>query len=309
MSPRHIVLACLVMLIWGANFVVIEKGLVGVPPLVFVAVRFLAVCLVLPFVRRPEVPWRHVALVGLFVYVGQFGFLYSSLAAGMPPGLASLVLQLQAVITVVLAALLLGERPVLAQVAGVGLGLAGLVVVAVGRGGSVPLPAFLLTILGAASWAAGNVVVRRLGIRSGLSVTVWASLVVPVPLLALSVALDGGSQVWHALTHLGPAAWLSTAYTAILATLVGYSVWYALLARYPASTVAPFTLLVPPIGMGVAYAVNGEIPTPLAIVGAVTLIVGVALTILGPRLRRSGRADVGEKVTPAVSVSPASNGS
>ena len=125
MPRRHVLLALLVMLIWGANFVVIERGLDGVPPLVFVALRFLLIWPLIPFVPRPQAPWLHVALVGLFLSVGQFGFLYSALAAGMPPGLASLVLQLQAAVTVVLAALLLSERPRLAQVAGVGIGVAG----------------------------------------------------------------------------------------------------------------------------------------------------------------------------------------
>lgn len=284
MSRRHVLLALLVMLIWGANFVVISRGLVGVPPLVFVALRFLLIWPLVLFVPRPAAPWRHVALVGLFLSVGQFGFLYSAIAAGMPPGLASLVLQLQAAITVVLAAALLAERPVVAQVVGVAVGVLGLVLVAVGRGGHVPLVAFVLCVLGAASWALGNVVVRRLRIRGGLSLTVWSALVVPVPMLALAVALDGAGTVGHALTHLSAVNWLSTAYTTVLASLLGYSIWNGLLARYPASTVAPFTLLVPVVGMTVAYVADGEVPSMLAVVGAVVLIGGVGLTILGRRL-------------------------
>lgn len=289
MSRRHVLLALLVMVIWGANFVVISRGLAGVPPLVFVALRFLLIWPLVALVPRPEVPWRHVALVGLFLSVGQFGFLYSAIAAGMPPGLASLVLQLQAALTVVLAAALLGERPVVAQVVGVAVGVLGLVLVAVGRGGHVPLAAFVLCVLGAASWAMGNVVVRRLRIRGGLSLTVWSALVVPVPMLALSLVLDGPAVVGHALTHLSLVNWLSTAYTAVLASLVGYSIWNSLLAHYPASTVAPFTLLVPVVGMSLAYLADGEVPTPLALVGAVVLIAGVGLTILGRRVFGSRR--------------------
>lgn len=284
MSRRHVLLALLVMLIWGANFVVISRGLVGVPPLVFVALRFLLIWPLVLFVPRPAAPWRHVALVGLFLSVGQFGFLYSAIAAGMPPGLASLVLQLQAAITVVLAAALLAERPVVAQVVGIAVGVLGLVLVAVGRGGHVPLVAFVLCVLGAASWAMGNVVVRRLRVRGGLSLTVWSALVVPVPMLALAVALDGAGAVGHALTHLSAVNWLSTAYTTVLASVLGYSIWNGLLARYPASTVAPFTLLVPVVGMTVAYVADGEVPSMLAVVGAVVLIGGVGLTILGRRL-------------------------
>ena len=308
MPRRHVLLALLVMPIWGANFVVIERGLDGVPPLVFVALRFLLIWPLIPFVPRPQAPWLHVALVGLFLSVGQFGFLYSALAAGMPPGLASLVLQLQAAVTVVLAALLLSERPRLAQVAGVGIGVAGLILVAVGRGGHVPLMAFVLTILGAVSWAMGNVLVRRLRIQGGFSLTVWSALVVPVPMLALSLILDGPAEVSRALTHLSLVNWLSTAYTAVLASLVGYTIWNSLLARYPAATVAPFTLLVPPIGMAVAYLADGEVPTILAVVGAVVLISGVALTLIRPRIGTRRPLDPGPTGASAVPVSPPTPG-
>lgn len=207
-----------------------------------------------------------------------------------------------------LAALLLSERPRLAQVAGVGIGVAGLILVAMGRGGHVPLTAFVLTILGAVSWAMGNVLVRRLRIQGGFSLTVWSALVVPVPMLALSLFLDGPAEVSRALTHLSLVNWLSTAYTAVLASLVGYTIWNSLLARYPAATVAPFTLLVPPIGMAVAYLADGEVPTSLAVVGAVVLISGVALTLIRPRIGARRPMDAGPAGTSEVPVSPPSPG-
>jgi O-acetylserine/cysteine efflux transporter len=284
MPPRHAFAAALVMTIWGVNFVVIDKGLAGVPPLLFVAIRFSVVLLALPFVPRPDVPWRHLALVGGFMSVGQFGFLYSGLAAGMPPGLASLVLQAQAVVTVVLAVVILGERPAAIQVAGIGLGVIGLLVVAAGRGGHVPSVGVVLTVLGAVSWACGNIAVRRLGLRGGLGVTVWSAAVVPLPMLALSLVVDGPAVVGHALTHLSMANVLSTLYTAGLASIVGYAVWNTLLARHTAASVAPWSLLVPPIGILTAYVVDHEVPTGLAVAGGVVLVAGVALTTLGPRL-------------------------
>lgn len=284
MPLRHALAAALVMTIWGMNFVVIDRGLAGVPPLLFVAIRFGVVLLALPFVPRPDVPWRHLALVGGFISVGQFGFLYSGLALGMPPGLASLVLQAQAVVTVVLAVVVLGERPAGVQVAGISLGVVGLLVVALGRGGHVPVVGVVLTVLGAVSWACGNITVRRLGIRSGLGVTVWSAAVVPLPMLALSLVLDGPAVVGQALTHLTVTNWLSTVYTAGLASIVGYTIWNTLLARHSAASVAPWSLLVPPIGMLTAYVVDREVPTTVALVGGAILVAGVALTTLGPRL-------------------------
>jgi O-acetylserine/cysteine efflux transporter len=281
MTTRDRLLALAVVTVWGLNFVVIDWGLPGVPPLVFVTMRFILV--VLPaifFVPRPAGRWQDIALVGLLLSVGQFGLLYSSLAAGMPPGLASLVLQIQAAFTVVFAAVVLREIPGRRQLAGVGLGLLGLAIVALGRGGSVPLGALALCVGAAASWAGGNIAVRRLPGVSGLSLTVWSGLVVPVPLFALALAIEGPAAVGHALTHLSLPSLLSTAYTALLASLFGYGVWNSLLGRHRAAEVAPYSLLVPVVGMSAALVFRGERPSVLALVGGALLVVGVAVTTL-----------------------------
>ncbi|MCX6397516.1 MAG: EamA family transporter [Propionibacteriales bacterium] len=281
MSARHSLLAVLVATIWGFNFVVIEWGLDdGVPPLLFVALRFVAV--VLPaafFVPRPQAPARTVVAVGLFMSLGQFGFLYTAMDAGMPPGLAALVLQAQVLFTVVIAALWLGERPTAGQLAGVGLGAAGLVVVGVGRGGHIPLAALLLCLAGALSWGVGNVVARRAGVRSGLSMAVWSSLVVPVPLVVLSCLLDGPGVVADATLHLGWHAIVSTLYTAGLASLVGYSIFNGLLARYPASSVVPFILIAPPVAMISAWALLGQVPNIAELAGGLVVLTGVLVAL------------------------------
>lgn len=281
MPLRDRVLALLVVLVWGLNFVVIDWGLTGVPPLLFVALRFLLV--VFPavlFVKRPAGRWQDVALVGLFLSVGQFGLLYSSLAAGMPPGLASLVLQVQAAFTITLGARILHERPRRPQVAGVVLGLAGLVVVALGRGGDIPLGAFVLCVGAAASWAAGNIASRRLAGVSGLSLTVWSGLVVPVPLAVLACLVSGPAAVGSAITHLSLVNWASTAYTAAGASLFGYGVWNTLLGRHKVAEVAPYTLLVPVVGIAAAATLRGERPTVWALAGGALLVTGVAVATL-----------------------------
>ena len=203
MKLRDSVLAALVATIWGFNFVVIDWGMDGVPPLLFAAIRFTVVVFpAILFLPRPDAPWRVVAGVGAFMSLGQFGFLYVSMAAGMPPGLAALVLQAQVVFTILGAAGVLRELPTPAQAGGALLGTVGLAIVAVGRGGQVPLLALALCVLGALSWGIGNVISRGSGIRGGLSLTVWSAVVVPVPLLALSLVVDGPGTVAAAVTSL-----------------------------------------------------------------------------------------------------------
>jgi O-acetylserine/cysteine efflux transporter len=227
--------------------------------------------------------------------LGQFGFLYVSMDAGMPPGLAALVLQAQVIFTVLIAAGALRELPTASQVAGVVLGCVGLVVVAVGRGGHVPATALALCLLGALSWGIGNVVSRASGVRGGLSLTVWSAVVVPVPLLALSLAVDGPAVVGGALASFSWQAALSTLYTAGLASLVGYGVFNTLLSRNPSSSVVPWVLLAPVVAMASAWLLLGQRPNAAELAGGLVLIAGV-LVAMRPSGRGALRADVGDGV-------------
>jgi O-acetylserine/cysteine efflux transporter len=268
--------------IWGLNFVILDEGLEDVPPLLFLAMRFTFVAFPLVFfVPRPQARWTTVLAIGGAMSFGQFSLLYLGLAAGMPAGLASLVLQVQVMFTILLAWLLLGERSTPRQITGTLVGFAGLALVAVAHGARAPILPLLLVVGAAASWAVGNVVVRRVQVTSGLSLVVWSALVVPLPSLGLSLLVDGPTEVGRALSHLDLVAIGSTAYTVIAASLVGYTIFNGLLARHPAGSVVPYVLLVPPVGIGSAWAVQGETPTGLELIGALVMMGGVAIATLG----------------------------
>ena len=286
MSPRHALLATLVATIWGFNFVVIQWGMHDVPPLLFLAMRFTAVVLPAVFlVPRPAVSWRTVVGIGTFMSLGQFALLYTSMHLGLSPGIAALVLQAQVLFTVLIAGVWLHERPTVRQVAGILLAGAGLAVVGIGRGGHVPLVALLLCLAAALSWGIGNVVARRAAAptSSGLSMVVWSSLVVPVPAVGLSLALDGPAAVGRALGGLGPEAIASTLYTAGLASLVGYAIFNNLLGRYPASSVVPFVLIAPPVAMVSAWLLLGQVPNAAESLGGLVVLVGVLVTVVQGR--------------------------
>ncbi|MDZ8201088.1 EamA family transporter [Microbacterium sp. SSW1-59] len=292
MTRRDMILAAGVAAAWGLNFLVIDGGMGGIPPLLFVAVRFAVVALFIVVVPRPAASWRTIVGVGLFMSLGQFGLLYTSMALGLQPGLAALLLQAQAVFTVVIAAGVLHERPTPSQATGVVLGVVGLGVVAAGRGGEAPAITVALALAAALSWAIGNVISRRAGIVTGrgrwgaLSLTVWSATVVPVPALVLAVAVDGPLAVSAGLAAFGPAAALSTLYTAGLCTLVGYAVFNGLLARNPSAAVVPWVLLAPVVAMVAAALLLGDIPTPAEIGGGALLVMGVLITAIPPRTRR-----------------------
>ncbi|WP_336604011.1 EamA family transporter [Agromyces seonyuensis] len=303
MTVKDRLAALLVAVLWGVNFLAIDLGLQDTPPLVLVALRFVFVAFpLILFVQKPPVSWKVLIGIGLFQSAGQFGCLFTAMAMGLPTALAPVVLQIQMVFTILFAAILLGERPTRTQLVGAGIGVAGIVVVAVGRlqdaPGFVALLPLLVCVAGGLSWGIGNVIARSAPAGGGLGIVVWSATVVPLPMLALSLLLDGPAVIGEAFTSLGWQTAVAVAYTAIAASLVGYSIWNRLLGKYPAAAVAPFTLLVPPVGILAAVLVLGEEPNALELIGSAVLVAGVAWSTLGGRLlarRAAASAPVASK--------------
>ncbi|WP_062306153.1 EamA family transporter [Demequina subtropica] len=280
MPIRHVALAVLVAVLWGVNFVAIHASLEVFPPLLLVAVRFALIAIpTVLLVPRPRVPLRWLLGYGLGFGTLQFLFLYLGMHAGFPTGLASLVLQASAPFTVVLGALLLRERLGGRRIAGVAVAVAGLAAVGVSYGTSAPVVPFLLVLLGALGWALGNLASRQARAERPLHLVLWMSVVPPLPMLALSLAVEGPARIGDALlSSLSVAAipaWLGLAYTILLGTLVGSGIWVWLMARYPASTVAPFSMLVPVVGIVTAWLALGEAPGWGELAGGVLVVAGV----------------------------------
>lgn len=288
MAPRHLALAVLVTVIWGFNFVVIRQGLDHYPPLLLTALRFAFAALPALVVPRPAMPWRMLVLIGSVWFLGQFAFLFLSMANGMPPGLASLLLQSQAFFTILIAAAALRERPSGRQMAGTAVAFAGLLLIAGSVGGDMTLIGLLLGLMGALSWACGNVLVRRAPSTDIFPLVVWLSLVPPLPAFALSVLFEGWPAVSFALLHPTLDGTLALAYLVFAATFVGFGAWGLLLRRYPAGLVAPFSLLVPITGTLSAALVLGERFPPLRFAGMGLILCGLVV-LAWPRRRVAAR--------------------
>lgn len=285
MSPKDLLLALLVIVVWGLNFVVIRLGLEEMPPMLLGALRFLLAAFpAVFFVRRPQVPLRWLLAYGLTISLGQFACLFSAMHVGMPAGMASLVLQSQAFFTLLLAALLLGERLRASNLFGLLVAAAGLILIGLQSGQAMTLAGFALTIAAASMWALGNIVTRKLGKVNLVGLVVWGSLVPPLPFLALSWWLEGPVAIEDALRGFGVDALLVLAYLAFGATILGYGLWSRLLSRYPASQVAPFSLLVPVVGISSATLLLDERLGALQLAGAALVMGGLAINVWGGRL-------------------------
>ena len=282
MSPRDLLLALIVVIAWGVNFVVIKVGLHGVPPMLLGALRFtLAALPAVFFVKRPQLAWRWLLAYGVTISLGQFAFLFSAMYVGMPAGLASLVLQAQAFFTLIFAAFFLHERFRLPNVAGLLIAAAGLAVIGMQGGHSMTLAGFVLTLCAACSWALGNIVTKKVGKIDLVGLVVWGSLVPPLPFFALSYAFEGPQRMVAALSGISAVSIFAIVYLAFIATLIGYGLWSRLLSRYPASQVAPFSLLVPIVGLASASIFLDERLSAVQIVGALLVMAGLAVNVFG----------------------------
>lgn len=287
MLIRHIALLVLITALWGLNYVAIKLVLNDIPPVTFSALRFFAVTFpAILFVPRPQLQVRQLMVFGLLIFAGQFVFLFSAMQAGLSAGLASLIMQLQTFFTLGLAVLILRERLVWFQWLGALAAFGGLFVIGYHTGGDVTLAGLMLVIIAALSAAGGNIFTKTLGKVDMLGVIVWSSAIAWPPLLLLACYVEGHDAIMRSISNVNQTTLWSAAYIVYLSTLVGFTVWGKMLARYPASVIAPFSLLVPVFGMLSASLLLDE-SYPLWKLSATLLVLaGLCLNLFGAKLQK-----------------------
>ena len=285
MSVGQFFAILLVVTIWGANFTVIKLGLGEMPPILLSSLRFAFAALpAVFFLPRPKCPWKYVVGFGVVLGCIKFSLLFLGLDLGLSAGISSLVLQLQAFFTLILGVFLLGEkigphRIIAMLVAFCGVGLLLFV-----SDGSITAIGLALVIAAAAAWGIANIIMKRAGSVQMLSFVVWASLVPPIPLAILSFLTEDRAN----LASLGDQiSWIgigSILYLAYPVTLLGFAIWGRLLATLPVGLVAPFTLLVPIVGMATSALVLGEDFGPIKIISAILVMTGLMINVFGGKL-------------------------
>lgn len=296
MTRKGGLLALLVVVVWGLNFVVIKMGLHNMPPLMLAGLRFLLVAFpALLFVARPKIPLKLLLGYGLTISFGQFAFLFCAIKFGMPAGLASLVLQVQAFFTIILGAFVFGERLQGKQLAGISLAVFGVLVLIEGslNGQHVALLGFMLTLAAGLSWACGNIfnkLIMQHESRPGImSLVVWSALIPIVPFMVASFILDGPQVMLKSLVEIDLTTILSLIYLALVASIIGYGIWGSLLGRYETWRVAPLSLLVPVVGLASAALLLDETLSALQLCGAGLIMAGLYINVFGLRVRRATR--------------------
>ncbi|MGG5575029.1 EamA family transporter [Vibrio diazotrophicus] len=305
MSVRDRFLALAIVLVWGVNFVVIKVGLQGMPPLLLAGLRFAFVALpAIFFIKRPQVPLKWLVAYGLTINFLQFSLLFWALKVGMAAGLASLLLQAQAFITLGFGVLLLKEKVRIHNMIAVSVAGAGIYLLAAAQGhDSTSLTLFtLVLIIGAAAfWALGNIVNKVIMQRypvPTMSLIVWSALVPMVSFFISSYVIEGPELIVASLVNIEWHNVFSIVYLSLLATILGYGGWSYLLSRYETSMVAPLSLLVPVFGLLSAWILLGESLSLYQIIGVTVIAMGLVINVFGKNwfgVRRVAKAPALDK--------------
>jgi len=281
LSLRDAAIALGIVFVWGTNFVVIKLGLQALPPLFFATLRFTLVLLpAVFFLPRPKISWAPLATYGVCIGLFQFGMLFIAMNGRISPGLASLVVQMQAFFTVGLSMLRTGEKLKPHQLGACVLALAGMGVIAAHNGHGTTIAGLALTLVAAMGWAFGNQASREAGKVNMLAFVVWAAMFSIPPLLGLSLLLEGPTAIAAGVERMSWMTWIAVLWQSAGNTMFGYACWAWLLSRYPAATVAPLSLLVPVFGFAASALILGE-PLPAWKIGATALIMaGLGVNML-----------------------------
>ncbi len=279
MSYRHILLALLVAVVWGFNFVVIKIGLGEAPPFAFAFLRYIFAGLPLfLFIKRPAISIGMLIAIGLSMGFVKFSFLFVGVDLGISSGLGSLVLQSQAFFTIILSLFVFDQRLTWKQGLGVFIAFSGIFFIGFEMHTKSSLTGLVCVLCAAFSWATSNILVRKAGPLDSFALIVWTSLVPPIPLLIMSYTFEGGTEtfirIWQQLDRTGVGCIL---YIAWVATWIGGTAWAKLMRLYPPSTVAPYSLLIPVFAFLSGWLVLGETVSLKVMMASSLVFVGLAI--------------------------------
>ncbi|RDD61280.1 DMT family transporter [Ferruginivarius sediminum] len=289
-KPLHLLLFVAVTVVWGGNFAVTKLGLLEIPPIMLVAMRFaLVTVILLPFAGIPRGKLPAIGLLSVVLGLLHFSMMFTGLK-DIDAATAAISIQLQVPFAALLAALAFGERLGWRRALGMAIAFAGVAVIA----GEPRLEGSYLSlalVIGAAMvWSVANILVKRLGEVDGTQINAWMALFATPQLAAASFVLEDGQ--WAAWQAADWRTLLIVAYQAVLVVALGYGTWYAMLKRYDVNVAMPFTLLVPFFGVLSGVLFLDEVLTAALIVGGAMTIVGVGIIVIrrprlaGPKIER-----------------------
>lgn len=288
MKLNDVLLLVSLMALWGFNFSVIKLGTTEIDPLVLTALRFtFAVFPLILFIKRPNVQWRYLISYGLSFGVGVWGMTTLSIDVGLSVGMASLLLDMSVVSSLLVGWLCLNEVITRNKLIGAGLALLGLALIMISNGGTVTVKGVLLVLVASVFWSVNGLIVKRSNTQSIFAFNVWAMMFAPLPLLALAALSHGTQAIMLIPQQFTGWTLFSVLFQAYPTTLLGYWFWNKMIMKYSISSVAPMTLLIPVFGMLGGYWFYDEVVLFNQVIAAGLILLGLFIGQMNANLSLS----------------------
>jgi O-acetylserine/cysteine efflux transporter len=278
LKHSELLLAASVPLLWGIGFTFAKAGLNEFPPLFLMGLRFTLAALTLVwFVPIPRGQLKQIFWISLVGSTLQYGMTFTGLSM-LDASLAIIIIHLEVPFSVLLAAIVLKDKPGSQRIMGMLISFAGIVLIAGQPSLSEQLPAILLTAAGAMTWAVGQIMVKQLeNPPSGFALIAWIG-VFSGPQMILGSFILEESQL-ESLLNASWVGWGVIMYLALIMTVLGYGIWYRVLSRNPVSKVMPVMLLLPVFTIASSMFFLGEQPSPMIFIGAAVVFGGVSMIV------------------------------
>jgi len=283
---KSILLALLVVLIWGVNFSVIKFGLEELPPILFSSLRFFIVAIpIVFFIPFPKTSIWNVLGVGVFLGVLKFSFLFIAMREDASAGISSLLLQAQVIFTILLSMIIFKEKISSSQLIGMTIALIGFSFFFFTVNTNITFFGLVLILSAAIFWSISNIIMKQVKDVNLLHFMVWVSLVPPLPLFILSYIYESQEPL-SIILNSSMKTWLSLAFTGYISTLVAFAIWGWLLKNFNASVVTPFALAIPVVGIISSSILLGEELNIIETIGAILILFGLFISVLGNKIRK-----------------------
>jgi len=278
LSTKHVVMAFIIVILWGLNFVTLKIAVLSLPPIFLAGLRFFLISFPwIFFVKKPKVSNKQFISLPITLGVLQYSLLYYGMSTGLPVGLSAVILQTQSFFTVIISWFLIKEKPRLNEFFGLVIGMLGVIILLTNNDGDFKLEAIFIILAAALSWGIANIQLKNLGNVNMVSFLIWISPFAAILLFIISFTLEYDSILKIDVRNIEIKVFLSIFYTAYISTVIGFTMWQYLLYKYKSIQITPYGLLVPVTGSIFGYIILNEVLEIYQIISGIIIIIGLMI--------------------------------
>jgi len=296
LDPRSRLLPSIALVVlWSSGFIGAELGTRQAPASALLAWRYLvagAILLAVCLWRRERIDRsgiRRQVVLGVLCQAAYLGMTVSGVGLGVPSGTTALVASMQPLVVIALAAFVLAERAHVAQLVGLVLGLAGVMLVVGGdlRTGDAPWWAYVLPFIGMLSLSSGTVLQQRWRPRESVLASITVQTITAAAAFWLLAVVEGTAGA-----PTPPAFWVAIAWVVLLSSFGGYGTYLFVSRTQGATHASTLLYLTPPTTMVWAALMFGDRLSVAGLAGMGVSAIGVVLALrFAGRPRRGARQE------------------